>query len=307
MLTRALPLPLPLPQLLLLALTAAWCAGCDGALTPEEGPGPETGTQPPAPAEGAEAAASGPTFTFSVVPQQSATKSAAQWVPLLKAVSDASGVELKFRTKKDIPEFQSSLSKGEPDIAYMNPFHYEVFHNSPSAKYTAFAKAKDKRIKGVIVARADSDIEAIEDLDGLDVAFPAPHAFAATLLPLAECAAKGLEVNKEYVSSHDSVYRNVASGTFPAGGGVIRTFKAMPTDVSEQLKIIWTSEGFTPHAIAAHSRVPAEVVAAVQEALLELHETPEGLALLEPIRLKGFERGEDRDWDDVRALKLGGL
>ena len=309
-----------LPRALLptLILISGWSLGCHEAAAPgSAASGEDRASRPEDPSPAAEkdpassralenaadaAVADVEEYTFSVVPQQSASKSAEQWVPLLKAVSEASGVELRFRTKKDIPEFEGSLRRGEPDLAYMNPYHYVVFHET--AEYQALARAKDKRIKGVLVARVDSEIQTIGDLDGLDVAFPAPAAFAATLLPRAELGAADLTYRPKFVSSHDSVYRNVASGTIPAGGGVVRTFNAMPPEVSDQLQIIWTSEGFTPHAIAAHSRVPDEVVAAVQAALATLHETPEGMSLLEPIRLKGFERGEDADWDDVRALGL---
>ena len=54
-------------------------------------------------------------------------------------------------------------------------------------------------------------------------------------------------------------------------------------------------------------RRPSEVVERVQAALMGLHETPDGMGLLDPIKLKGFERAEDSDWDDVRALGLEGL
>ena len=246
-----------------------------------------------------------PTYTFSVVPQQSARKSADQWMPILAAVSEASGVRLRFVTERDIPEFERTLREGKPDIAYMNPYHYEVFHEA--AGYEALARAKDKRIKGILVARKDSNLESIEDLAGLEVAFPAPAAFAATLLPRAEMARMDLGVRPRFVSSHDSVYRNVASGTMPVGGGVVRTFNAMPPDVVDQLQVIWTSEGFTPHAIAAHPRVPQEVVERVQAALIGLDQAANGASLLAPVRLNGFERGEDADWDDVRALGLEGL
>lgn len=289
-----------MPRLLLsmqvLALALGLLTSCGGGSPEAEPAGPAAPSSPRADV---------PTYTFSIVPQQSAKKSADQWMPLLAAVSEAAGVNLRFVTERDIPEFERSLREGRPDIAYMNPYHYEVFH--ADAGYGALARAKDKRIKGILVARKDSEIDGIEDLAGLEVAFPAPAAFAATLLPRAELARRELGVTPRFVSSHDSVYRNVASGTLPVGGGVVRTFNAMPPEVSDQLRVIWTSEGFTPHAIAAHPRVPSEVVERVQAALISLHEAPGGMGLLDPIKLKGFERAEDSDWDDVRALGLEGL
>lgn len=44
-----------------------------------------------------------------------------------------------------------------------------------------------------------------------------------------------------------------------AGGGIMRTFNALPGYFREQLKIIWTSQGYTPHAIATHPRVNDDI------------------------------------------------
>jgi len=260
---------------------------------------------PSEPESVAEAVAGSEGWTFSVVPQQSASKTAAQWVPLLASIRETTGIPLVFETRKDIPTFEETLADGLPDLAYMNPYHYAVFHES--AGYEALARAKDKRIKGIMVARKDSEVESLGDLEGMEVAFPAPAAFAATLLSRAELAIQSVDVVSLYVGSHDSVYRNVAAGASPAGGGIVRTFNAMPEEVSEQLRVIWTSDGFTPHAIAAHPRVPVEVVEAIRAALIGMDQTPGGAEILERIKIKGFERGEDKDWDDVRALNLEAL
>ena len=68
-----------------------------------------------------------------------------------------------------------------------------------------------------------------------------------------------INVQSKYVNSHDAVYRNVAMGRLVAGGGIIRTFNALPERFRKQLKIIWTSDGYTPHAIATHPRVTEDI------------------------------------------------
>ena len=68
---------------------------------------------------------------FGVVPQQSATKLAKQWVPLLNYLSEKTGHTIHFATAKDIPTFEQRCANGEYDLAYMNPYHYVVFHESP--------------------------------------------------------------------------------------------------------------------------------------------------------------------------------
>ena len=73
-------------------------------------------------------AANAETLTFGVVPQQSASKLARLWTPILEQVSREVGVRIEFRTAKDIPTFEQRLASGEYDFAYMNPYHFTVFN-----------------------------------------------------------------------------------------------------------------------------------------------------------------------------------
>ncbi|HEC18516.1 MAG TPA: phosphate/phosphite/phosphonate ABC transporter substrate-binding protein [Gammaproteobacteria bacterium] len=242
------------------------------------------------------------TLSFGVVPQQSASKLARLWTPILNYLGEQTGYRLRFRTAQDIPAFEQRLAAGEYDLSYMNPYHYTTFHRTPG--YQAFARTRDKRIKGIIVVRKDSPARELREFDGQTLAFPSPAAFAASVLPRARFRAEGIAITPKYVSSHDSVYRTVARGLYPAGGGVIRTFNNVDPAISDQLRILWTTRPYTPHAIAAHPRVTKQVVQRLQQAMLAMDRDPRGKKLLAAIRIKGFEQGEDSDWDDVRALGI---
>ncbi len=241
-------------------------------------------------------------LSFSVVPQQSATKLARLWTPILSYLGERTGYRFQFKTAPNIPTFEKRLAAGEYDMAYMNPYHYTVFHRAPG--YRAFAKEKGKRIKGIIVVRKDSPYRELNELKGQTLAFPAPAAFAASVLTRAYFRTAGIPITPKYVSSHDSVYRTVAKGLYPAGGGVIRTFKNMDPAITSQLRILWTTKPYTPHAIAAHPRIPKEVVKRVQQAMLAMQQDPRGRELLETVKFKGIEAAQDADWDDVRALGI---
>ena len=250
------------------------------------------------------AVAEGP-ISFGVVPQQAASKLARLWVPLLDRVARDSGIGIEFRTAKDIPTFEAEVARGGYDCAYMNPYHFTVFHEQPG--YHAIAHARDKKIKGILVVRKDSPVEDIMALDGAEVAFPAPAAFAATILPSKELASRGIEVKPNYVSSHDSVYRSVERGLFVAGGGVVRTFRNAAPEVTSNLRILWTTEGYTPHAIACAPGVPEQTRHKLQAALVALEQEAAGRELLSAIKIKGFTAADNDDWDDVRALGIDNL
>lgn len=150
---------------------------------------------------------------------------------LLGKASADSGVSLMFTTAKDIPAFEDRLIKGGYDIAYMNPYHFTVYHETPG--YLPLVTHKNQKLKGIFVVKKDSDITNLNALSGAELAFPAPAAFAATILP------------------------------------------------------------------QAHLRQR------VTEALLQLADTEEGLALLKTIQVpNGFRPAQSSDWDDVRALQL---
>jgi len=154
------------------------------------------------------------TVTFSVVPQQSASKLARLWTPIVTYLSEKTGHDVRFTTAKDIPTFEARLAEGQYDFAYMNPYHYTVFSSAPG--YSAFARQKDKRIKGIVVVRKDSTLRDMEELEGERLAFPSPAAFAASVLPRSHLRTEGIGFTPQYVSSHDSVYLGVARGLFPA-------------------------------------------------------------------------------------------
>jgi len=241
-------------------------------------------------------------LSFGVVPQQSATRLAEEWGPLLAEISRRSGVALVFKTAPSIPVFEERLAKGEYDLAYMNPYHYVVFH--AAVGYQAFAKEQDRRLKGILVVRKDSAYRKPADLAGKTVVFPAPAAFAASILPQAEFGRLKIAIDARFVASHDSVYRAVASGLQEAGGGIQRTFEAMPAEIRDALRVLSETPAYTPHAFAAHPRVPSGLVSKVLAAMAALAGDESGQRLLAPLAFKGIMVAQDKEWSDIRALDI---
>ncbi|WP_229814618.1 phosphate/phosphite/phosphonate ABC transporter substrate-binding protein [Shewanella hanedai] len=244
-------------------------------------------------------------LVFGIVPQQAASTLARLWSPVFEVFSQNANFQLRFATARDIPTFESRLAIGEYDIAYMNPYHYTSFHDLVG--YQALVKQAGKQIKGIIVVKKDSPIQSFQDLNNKQIAFPAPAAFAASVLPRANLNIEGIEAKIKYVGSHDSVYLAVAQNLVDAGGGVKRTFNTMDKSTSEQLRVLWETPGYTPHAVAVHPRVPADIVDELRLRFIELGSLPEGREVLNKLKFSRFESAKNSDWDDVRALGLAEL
>ncbi|NYG35057.1 phosphate/phosphite/phosphonate ABC transporter substrate-binding protein [Sphaerotilus montanus] len=245
------------------------------------------------------------TLTVGIVPQQSASELARVWIPVLGALSERAGLSLRFATAPDIPAFEKRLAASAYDVAYMNPYHYSVFAQKPG--YVAFAKEKGRRLRGLVVVRKDSMIKDMKELAGQQIAFPAPAAFAATVLVRAEFERMGVPITPVFVKSHESVYLNVAQRQIEAGGGIVRTLQTMDAPVRDELRVLWQTKDYTPHAFAAHPRVPAADLQALRAAMLTADSDPRMRSVLEGIGFKGFDAAQDAEWNDVRALGISTL
>lgn len=244
-------------------------------------------------------------YSFGVVPQQSAFKLAQMWTPLLAHIETQTGLRLNFITAKDIPTFEEELTQAKYDLAYMNPYHYVVFHSR--SDYQPLVRDSEKNLRGILVTRKDSYITDISQLNGLTLAFPAPAAFAASIIPRAELQRAGISINPRYVNSHDSVYLNIIKEFFPAGGGIVRSLESLPEEQRSQLRVLWQSKSYPSHPIAAHSRVPLAHQTLITQALAGLVESAEGRALLKQLNFNRLDPAIDKDWDDIRALGINSL
>lgn len=240
------------------------------------------------------------TYTFGIVPQHKASDLAERWVPLLQYLSARTGLPLEFRTARDIPTFERQLLRGEYDFAYMNPFHYVMLQQK--AGYRVLARERERGLRGIIVVRAGANQKHLRDLEGQTLAFPAPAAFAASLVTRAHLRAEGIRITPRFVVSHDSVYHGVANGLFVAGGGIPETLEKLDPNVRSQLRVLWISMEYAPHAFAVHRGVPAEVVATVRQAMLETGLNPEGARRLEVAGLRNLTSANDGEYEQIRRL-----
>lgn len=241
-------------------------------------------------------------YIFAIVPQQSANKTAERWLPILSYISEKSGIKLIFRTEKDIPAFEKKLDSMNYDFAYMDPFHYPLYHEKSS--YNAILKSINKYINSVIVVKKNSPLKTLQDLSGKTIAFPSPTAFSASILNQAELKRKNVQFTPVYFSSHNLVYKNIIQDQIIAGGSVSQTLNRAKPEIKNNLRVLHKAKVITPHAIAAHRKVPENDIITIQNAFIKMRKDSEGMKLLKKAKLRHLGIAEDKDWDDVRSLNL---
>lgn len=222
-------------------------------------------------------------YVFDVVPQLNASKIYTTWSPLLQRVGQDAGLCFELRVAGSIPEFEQKLLKGEPEFVFLNPYHAVLAQQKK--KYQPLLADSMDLLTGIVVVRADSPIKNLESLKGATVAFPAPNAFAASLLIRAELAKKKIDIHPVFVKTHSNVYRAVIGKDNLAGGGVNNTLDNEAPEVRQQLRVLFETPAYTPHPIATHPSVPAAVRERFLNAMLKLTQDEPGRKLLDDINL----------------------
>ena len=240
-------------------------------------------------------------YIVGVVPQFATQIISSTWEPLLEELAAKTGDTFELVIETDITQFEVAFERGDYDIAYMNPWHAVIAFETQG--YVPIVKDGANSLKGILIVKADSEISEVSQLDNAEIAFPSPNALSASLLMRTELATlHGLTVTPLYVRTHPSVYLNVALGKSLAGGGVLRTLRAQPQSLQDQVKIIYETREVSPHPIVSHRSISAEARLKIANALLDIAAEPEvaalfaGIPMQQPTSAKLEEYLALRDW-----------
>ncbi|MCF8160291.1 MAG: phosphate/phosphite/phosphonate ABC transporter substrate-binding protein [Polaromonas sp.] len=230
------------------------------------------------------------TYSVAIVPQFPAVEIYRDWSPLLDRLKKETGLNFTLVVAASIPEFEDALLAGQPDFAYMNPYHQVMAKRAKG--YLPLVRGGNL-LTGVLVVRKDDPIKTVSDLNGKDIAFPAPNAFGASLWMRALLAEQTkIRINPVYVKTHSNVYRHVTSGRAAAGGGIHATLEDEPEEVRAHLRVLMETPGVPPHPLSAHPRVPEAVRKQVTEVLLRVAAEPVGQALMANVQMDSLRRAD---------------
>lgn len=201
-------------------------------------------------------------------------------------------------------DYETKLRQRRPHFALPNPYHAVLARDWG---YHVIARMGDDDVfRGIFLVRKDSPIREPADLKGKTVAYPAPTALAAAMMPQLYLQTHGVDVQTEldnqYVGTHNSAIMNAylgksaASATWPVAWAAFQ--KANPKEAAE-LKVIWQTPRLIQNAIIVRNDVPAPVAERVAGLLTTLQDSPEGRALLDGIDTSRFVISDDRQFNVV--------
>jgi ABC-type phosphate/phosphonate transport system substrate-binding protein len=130
-------------------------------------------------------------LSFGVIIWRSPTLTAQFWNPILRYVSDKSGVPVQLKVAQTGPEHTAMVRRGELHFLYSN--HNFIKENEESG-YRVFARSKEDVGTGEIVVLKNSSIRTLAELEGQEVVFPHTAAFYGYHPPMDALLRKGIQV-----------------------------------------------------------------------------------------------------------------
>jgi phosphonate transport system substrate-binding protein len=245
-------------------------------------------------------------YSFYVLNQRSVALTAQYWNPILTYVSAKSGVPLELKLAKTAQEGNAIAEKGGYDFQYTNHFFTP---DRDRLGYKVIARPAGPGIRSQIVVPEDSPIQTLQDLNGKDVGFVTPDGFTGYWLPYDALLRAKVNVNVVFTGNQEASSAQLRVSKIAAAGVNSSVMARYARRESFAYRALWTSEIYQDLCIMAYSKVPADKVAAVRAALINMVTDPEGRRVLEAGAdlLKstgelGFVAAEDRDYDNYRKF-----
>lgn len=243
-------------------------------------------------------AVDGRPLIFGVLNQQSPAQTAEKWNPILRYLTEVTGIPLQFKMGPTVQETDAMMGRGEFDLVYTN----HNFQREYDGVYRVVARWAGEPIHGVIAVAEDSPVRSLKDLQGTKMAFPSADAFVAYAVPMVALRAEAVKVEPVFAGNQDGALAQLRARQVQAVAANSRFLEQYARKESLRFRSIFVSEPYAELPVIAHPRLAKEQVASLRSALLNMKTDPKAAPILEKLKSKGFEAATDRDYDNVRKI-----
>jgi len=247
-----------------------------------------------------------PVYQFAVHPLHNPQKLSEAYQPLVDHLNRRiPGMRIELEASRDYQVYEQKIRAREPAFLLPNPWQTL---QAVKVGYRVIAMAGDAAdFKGVFVVRRDSGIRVPADLRGKVVSYPSHTALAGAVMPQYYLHTHGIDINRDienvYVGSQESSIMNVFLGKSAAGATWPPPWRLFQRDhpaEAAQLELAWETPPLLNNAVMVRDDVPAALREQVRMALIELAETPAGIAILGGMETARFHPADDARYDVVR-------
>lgn len=254
-----------------------------------------------------------PSLTLSFgqyMPRQSVMKAMQEMASYLGSRLDRT---IKVLVADEFHQVGRMLATGKVDLAFLSPLLYvQAKKKHPSIKLLCAIRTKGtSTYQGLVIARADKEINKLEDLKGKSFCWVSRHSTSGYLFPLAMMLERGITPNRdfrrEYMTGyHHEALRRIEAGICDAAAVFSDTyFKAkVQGSIKTGLHVVAATSPIPRDAVCAGKRVEGALLVEIRKALLEFDPSRhnKGHNLAGDFSISSFFKVEDSFYDPIRRV-----
>ncbi len=255
---------------------------------------------------------------FGFTPVLSEAEMRAEFDPLMTYLTEVIGQKVVLYIAKNYGDLRTQMEAGTVDIGSFSPFAYVDAARGGKIRIIAQSILDGSATyRGLIVARKDSGLKAVVDLEGKRFAFVDPKSASGYVYPRAMLVEKGVTPEKyfketTFAGGHDKVIAAVLEGKADAGAiydGALGVAKAKGV-ATDQLTVLSSTDPIPHDAIAVRVGVDNALSMKIRTALVDLDKSEAGRKVIanSKKKLTGHVIAEDNLFDVVRrTAKIAGM
>jgi phosphonate transport system substrate-binding protein len=250
------------------------------------------------------------------VPSMEASKVVTSAEAIADQLQKDTGYYFKVAVPTSYAAVIEAMGTGEADVAWLATYAYILAHD----KYGAVVRLSTVRnglnkYRGQFIAKTNSGIKKIEDIQGKTVAFTDAASTSGFIYPSAVLKAKGIKP-KTYIfaGGHPQAVLSVYSGNADVGctywsppnqEGIpqdarLKLISTYP-DVFEKISIIGYTDWIPNDTVTMRKGLSPEIQDKIVSALLAFVNTPEGKKVMKNLYdIDGLNKATDEDYNIVR-------
>ncbi|HKB24620.1 MAG TPA: phosphate/phosphite/phosphonate ABC transporter substrate-binding protein [Methylomirabilota bacterium] len=255
---------------------------------------------------------------FGFTPVLGEAEMRAEFEPLMTYLSDVLARKVGLYIAKDYGDLRTQMESGAVDVGSFSPFAYVDAQRGGKIRIIAQSILdRSATYRGLIIARKDSGVRTVGDLEGKRFAFVDPKSASGYVYPRAMLVEKGVTPERYFketifAGGHDKVIAAVLDGRVDAGAiydGALGVAKAK--GVATDVLVVLSSTDPIPHdAIAVRLGLDDTLVRKLQTALVDLDKSEAGRRVIahSTKKLTGHVVADDSVFDVVRrTAKIAGM
>lgn len=263
-----------------------------------------------APARSAENPRETQQLLIGLIPEQNIFNQLARYEPLADHLSKKIGVRVALKILSRYGNIVDNFRSAGLDGAFFGSFTYVLAREKLGVEVLARPEYHDgsSTYHGLIFVRKDSGIASAEQMKGKRFAFVDKATMAGYLLPLDYFRKNGIGDPKTYfgetyfAGTHEGVIDDVLGGKADIGAAKNTVFDRLAGQdprVRNLLAVLATSPDVPENGFAVRKDLDGGVRSRLKEALLAMHDDPEGQRVLENFGAVRFVETADRDYAPV--------